>query len=102
MFLAIVRWSPQNRITKFHPYQVESEALAHAAAHGGFVADIVQGTPIGHLLVDPVAETVSIDAPPPEPPHPVPAALEDLPDTVNSVPEIRSSINVILAHLRGD
>jgi len=41
-------------------------------------------------------------APPAPPPRAANPRLQDIPDTVNSVPEIRVAVNSILAYLRGE
>jgi len=59
MFLAIVSYDDENRVSKYQPFSNTADALAHVEKHGGFaVSD--QGVDIHDLLVDPDNGTVSV------------------------------------------
>lgn len=59
-FAAIVKWSAQNKLEKWQPFEVETDADAHVLEHGGFVAPAIGGLQ-KYWLIDPVAETLTFD-----------------------------------------
>ncbi len=80
-FIAVVRHDSQNMITKYLEFATRTEAEDHVAIHGGFATEIPAGGSLPNLLVDPVAETVSIFIPPPVPaplPEDTKLTLEDV------------------------
>jgi hypothetical protein len=67
-FLAIVAWTPGNRVAKYQEYATEGEAIAHVAGVAGTFPDAFvtphPGSGFMDWLVDPVAKTLSVSQPP--------------------------------------
>lgn len=100
MALAVVKWTDDNRIAKYQELPTLAAAQAHVGVYGGFAVDDPGGS-WRDWLIDPVAKTVSLSTRPPPPKPPVPAALQDIPASVVSVPALRDRINGLLALMRG-
>ena len=66
-FLAIMDWDGGNRVAKYQDFDVEAEALAHVTAHlSKYHNAFVIAKPNDSFtswLVDPVANTLSVDFP---------------------------------------
>ena len=57
-YVAVVSWTPENRVSKYAEFDSEAEAIDHFNAHGGFVATTPSGAPTS-WLVDPDTDTLS-------------------------------------------
>lgn len=67
-WVSIVSWDQDGRVTRYAPYDTQSEAEAHSVAHGGFAHPIVAG-PIDDWLVQGGNTLVSSPLVKPPPPY---------------------------------
>ena len=105
-FAVISRWDNDGRGVKFLEFDTAQDAADRLATIVGRYPDaFVAKTPgpwDDNWHVNGLSKTLSIVSRPPTPPRVFPPAMRDVPANVNDIAGLRTALNAILAHLRGD
>jgi hypothetical protein len=60
MYVAIVSWTDDNKLSKYHNFDVEADANAHVAKYGGFVVENPSGSQ-NYWIINSTNKTVTFD-----------------------------------------
>lgn len=103
MYVAIMKWDADGRVSKYQPFEIEAEATAHAAR---FADDFPQAfgvlAPAGDArdwIADPVAKTLAVSPLPVLPPPPDPN--DELDAALATLDPATATVGDLIAVLRG-
>jgi len=85
MYISITGVTPDNKLAKYQPFELEADAIIHANKYSGFVVPDPGGSP-SYWVVDEAAQTVVNDQ-----------AQADADDLANSWERLRRERNDLLA-----